>query len=471
VTHPDAGTGRLYDLGVTSPDIAAQRVVAAVEAEDPVAYAAAGQDLVDALPAAGPDDIQPALARLVPVLSGISLERGSGLARVVGGMAWQVVDTSSALGVLVNRACEAMEGAARFLALHRELLGDPPAPQNASAVRETIDRFAAAAAASATEPRKLALAWFTAPDWVQPVLYLSQRADVRAALPQRERLLAAVESIRENLGVANWLYGLLLVLDDAPLIVLHRQSGLGYRVTIGGIGNNAQLQTLIAARLIGEPEAGWLPGTPPSPDMTAAADGSGPMQPPGGIVPQFSLADLQGARLPAAGRPADIPVLQGERVIVLDPPSGEAWGPGRVYALMQPSLRAERQLTPEEAAAWLAKAQPARALSDDQLAWTDDMTIRLPPGRTPGELVDLVLQAALRGSAAQEIELSLAREFALNEDDARLARDRTFGGLVRAATRNPANRPAPDKDPIAFESFQRGEADRSLIARIYPQFA
>ena len=86
-------------------------------------------------------------------------------------------------------------------------------------------------------------------------------------------------------------------------------------------------------------------------------------------------------------------------------------------------------------------------------------------------MADLVLQAAHRGTAAEEIELALAREFALNEDDARLARDRTLGGLVRAATRNPANRPAPDKDPIAFESFQRTEADRSLIARIYPRFA
>jgi hypothetical protein len=28
-----------------------------------------------------------------------------------------------------------------------------------------------------------------------------------------------------------------------------------------------------------------------------------------------------------------------------------------------------------------------------------------------------------------------------------------------------------DETPIAFESFQRGEADWSLIARIYPQFA
>lgn len=281
----------------------------------------------------------------------------------------------------------------------------------------------------------------------------------------------AVESIREDLDVANWLHGLLLVLDDAPLIVLHRQSGRGYRVTISGIGNNAQLQTLLAARLIGEPEAGWLPGVPPSRDMTAAADGSGPVQPPGGIVTQFSLADPRGARVPGAGRPADIPLLRGERVIVLDPPSRETWGPGRVYPLMQPSLRVEYQLTPEDAAAWLAKAQPAQGPPDEQLVWTDDMTIRLPPGRTAAEVVDLVLQAALRGTADEEIEFALSREFALNEDDARLARDRTFGGLVRAATRNPANRPAPDKDPIAFESFQRGETDRSVIARIYPEFA
>ena len=444
--------------------------MAAVEAQDPVAYAAAGQDLVDALRAAGPGDIEPALARLAPSLSVIPLHRGNGLAQVVGGMAWQVADTTPVLGVLVDRACEAMEDAARFLALHRELLGDPPAPEDASAVQETVDQFAAAAA-SAEDPRRLAMAWFAAPDWVQPVLFLSQRADVRAALPRRERLLRAVESVRENIDVATWLHGLLLVLDDAPLIVLHRQSGRGYRVTVSGIGNNAQLQTLLAARLTGEPEAGWLPGTPPTPDMIAAADGSGPVQPPGGIVAQFSLADARGALLPGAGRPADIPLLQGERVIVLDPPSRAAWGPGRVYPLMQPSLRVDRQLTPDDAAAWLAKAQPALEPPDDQLEWTDDMTIRLPPGRTAADVVDLVLEAALRGTAAEEIEVILARELALSPDDAFLARDRTFGGLVRAATGNPQNRPAPDKDPIAFESFQRGEADRSVIARIYPELA
>jgi hypothetical protein len=456
---------------VVSPDQAAGRVVAAVAAQDVAAYQAAGQELVDALKSASPGDIEPALARLVPVLRQIPLGRGNGLAQVVGGMAWQVTDTSAVLGVLVDRACQGMERAARFLALHREVLGEPPAPGDIPAVQETTDRFMAAAGDRPEAPGSLAAAWFAGPDWVQPVLYLSQRADVRAALPQRERLLAAVESIRDNFDEANWLYGLLLVLDDAPLIVLHRPSGRGYRVTIGGIGNNAQLDTLLAARLVGDPEAGWLPGTPPSPEVAAAADGSGPVQPPGGIVAQFSLAELQGAGLPWTGRPADIPLSDGERVVVLDAPSGQAWGPGRVYPLMQPTLRVDGQLTSGEAAAWLAKARPAQEPPENQVVWTDDMTIRLPPRRTVAELADLVLRAAERGEAPEEIAQALASEFGLTEDDAHLACDRALGGLVRAATGNPANCPSPEKDPIAWQTYQRGTADPSLVARIYPKFA
>jgi hypothetical protein len=103
--------------------------------------------------------------------------------------------------------------------------------------------------------------------------------------------------------------------------------------------------------------------------------------------------------------------------------------------------------------------------------WTDDMTIPLSPGRTAAEVVEFVLQAALRDLPDDELERLLAAEFLLSPDDAALARDRSFGGLVRAATRNPENCPARDKDPLAWESFQRGTRDPSLIARIYPQFA
>ena len=34
--------------------------------------------------------------------------------------------------------------------------------------------------------------------------------------------------------------------------------------------------------------------------------------------------------------------------------------------------------------------------------WTDDMTIPLPPGRTAADVVEFVLQAALRGTPDDE---------------------------------------------------------------------
>ncbi|MBN9519428.1 hypothetical protein J0H58_13040 [bacterium] len=105
----------------------------------------------------------------------------------------------------------------------------------------------------------------------------------------------------------------------------------------------------------------------------------------------------------------------------------------------------------------------------DGWALTDDMTVALPPGRTVAEVVEVVIQAALAGSADEETERRLAAEFGLSADDAALARDRAFGGLVRAGTRIPENCPSPVKDPVAWESYQRGTRDPSLVSRIYPQ--
>ena len=103
--------------------------------------------------------------------------------------------------------------------------------------------------------------------------------------------------------------------------------------------------------------------------------------------------------------------------------------------------------------------------------WTDDMNIPLPPGRTVEKVVDYVIQAALRGTPNETTEHLLAAEFLLSPEDAALARDRTCGGIVRAATRNPENCPRREKDPMAWESFQRATRDPSIVARIYPQYA
>jgi hypothetical protein len=342
-----------------TPTAAVDEVAAAVQARDVRQFERSVQRMVQSVQAATPEEIQPAVLRLAPVVDQMACGVGADLVKILGNMADMGTDPLPVLPMLVERACAAMEDAARF----KELYGDPPSIEDESAIPEAVRRIRDVAARHGMAPddaELLAQAWFAGDHWVQPVLYLCQRADVRKALPQRDRLLTAVHNVREDLGTAQWLHGLLLVLDDVALTVVHRTTGRGYRVTIGGIGDNFQLHTLLAARLIGREDQGWLPGTPPTPAMVAAADGTGDPQPRGGILGQFNLVDLHGKWLWNEGRPADIPVTDGERVVVIDPPAyPRSWNLGRAYPLMKPTVRVDRQLSQQEAHDWLARAEPS----------------------------------------------------------------------------------------------------------------
>ena len=103
--------------------------------------------------------------------------------------------------------------------------------------------------------------------------------------------------------------------------------------------------------------------------------------------------------------------------------------------------------------------------------WTDDLNVPLPPGRTVKEIVEFVIHAALSGTPDHVTEQLLIAEFSFTVEDAALARDRTFGGIVRAASRKGINCPDCRKDPMAWESFQQAMRDPSIVTRIYPQFA
>ncbi|MEU4620320.1 hypothetical protein AB0G04_10135 [Actinoplanes sp. NPDC023801] len=103
--------------------------------------------------------------------------------------------------------------------------------------------------------------------------------------------------------------------------------------------------------------------------------------------------------------------------------------------------------------------------------WTDDLTVPLPPGCTPADVVDLLVQVAGRPSAGDEAVRVLGVRYAIASDDAEFLYDRFCGGLVRAATGNPLNCPPADKDPVAWESFQRGITDPYLVGRGHPGLA
>jgi hypothetical protein len=347
----------------------------ALAAGDQERFEAATRSLGAATLRAAPDDVQDAMARLAGILATIRFGRGTDLARLAGAMTSHGPMPRELLPVLVRRAAEVMEVAARFAAIYGADDESLPSAEDPSLIqpvmgrlRDIIGRTAAATplpgmpelpVAPEADALALAEAWFTGNGWVQPVLFLSQRKDVRAILPERARLLAATKAVAEHLNAAHWLYGLLLVLDDEELIVLHRLTGRGYRVTISGIGDNFQLHTLLAASLIGDESRGLLPGQPPTPSEIAAAS-DGDLTPPDGIKGNFNLVDANGAWIWNEGRPADIPRLEGTRVVVIDPPPyARSWNAGRAYPLMPPIITVDEILPAAEAGRWLSMVKPA----------------------------------------------------------------------------------------------------------------
>jgi hypothetical protein len=163
---------------------------------------------------------------------------------------------------------------------------------------------------------------------VAEAVLLLQQKDVRLNLPHREVLTELVDEIgplREELGD---LVELLAVLDDEPLIVLHRPSATGYALTISGIAGNSELAELLGATLRDH-----------------------------GVSGQFTMVDHTGSWIGAEGRPADIPELDGRRVILLEPrPYGQSWRIDRDFPQMHPEMRLDQVLPDAEVARLLLRA-------------------------------------------------------------------------------------------------------------------
>ncbi|GAA1821910.1 hypothetical protein GCM10009735_65630 [Actinomadura chokoriensis] len=342
---------RRYDAAVFGakrralPDICAD-LVAAVGRRDGAAFDAAEAALPRAVRRADGAEMTRAVAVLRPAIEEFGVGSGGELARLAGGLLEVGADPGAVIGVLALHGAEALEAAVLLPPLWKGRGGvGRPDPQR---LPEVLERCG-------PENRHVVEAWFAADEWVRALLVPLQRREVRAALPHRERLLAAAQAAAEVVEGASFLPGLLRVLDDETVVVLHRADGRAFEVTIGGIGDNFQLHTLLAHALIG---GGLLPGTPPEPRWVAAATDGDP-EPRGGIQGQFNLVDAFGEWIWNEGAPADIPLLGGRRVIVVDPPPyPRGWNAGRVYPLMAPLARVDRPLGAAEAAEWMGRIAP-----------------------------------------------------------------------------------------------------------------
>ncbi len=89
-----------------------------------------------------------------------------------------------------------------------------------------------------------------------------------------------------------------------------------------------------------------------------------------------------------------------------------------------------------------------------RMQWTDDLTVHLARGTSVHTLVRYLRAAEKEGTRRRDVLAVLTERFALPFDDARLAMDRVRGGVVRAASGNPANQPDPVTDPLAWTSYR-----------------
>jgi hypothetical protein len=155
---------------------------------------------------------------------------------------------------------------------------------------------------------------------------------------------------------------LLIVLDDVDLLVLHPQMRRGYSVRIAGICHNFQLHTLLADALIGDPAQGLLPGPRPDPRAVGMAKDQpfDPEAPP--AQASFHLQTWHAIRPDGShdtgamnhvlwheGTPADIPAVEGLRIVVLSPVTlPRSWRAPRDWTEMVGELEIRQKLSPEQ---------------------------------------------------------------------------------------------------------------------------
>lgn len=337
-------------------------LIGSIEAGDYTAFRRSAEGLAAAGPQAGPAELSAAVTRLAPIIPRISGPFAK--AAVFAGALVEWGGSSLPLApVTPARAAADLELSGMFPGVWARVSGGQPLPDQedeaaepgaAEVLSAAADRLGLPGPAS----RQFATAWFHAGDWMMLMITLLSIREFRAAMASRERLRAAAAVMADRSARAGWLYGLTLVLDDEPLIVLDAGSGRGFQLTMSGIGDNYQLHTLLADRL-----ATRVPGLePPERHWVAAATDTPPTLPGGAVIQRrCRLFDGHGSYVYPEGRPADIQPFDGARVLVLHPPLGRfGWSSGRTYEHMRPTLTFDRELDPPEAAGLLARVETAR---------------------------------------------------------------------------------------------------------------
>ncbi|MFB6527183.1 hypothetical protein [Streptomyces sp. NPDC056399] len=279
-------------------------------------------------------EVPPGPRGIVAVVIGACVERGADATACAPAVFAQAREAFAAAAVF----CEAWAAAGR---------GELPGHEGEGLEEADFERIG-------FEP---VMAWQSLPQFEMACVAMLNSPAVRRSTPGKGELRASVARVSELSGDPfKCLAYALAVLDGEPVVAIDRATGTGFALRASGIGDNFQLHTLLADALVG---GGHLPGRAPSAEAVAMCrDRPGQTSTTG----SFNLLGADGEWIWNEGCPADIPVVDGVRLVVLDPPPYErSWPAGRFFPGMTGDLVLERVLAAEESGALLAQvAQPVR---------------------------------------------------------------------------------------------------------------
>ncbi|MFG2822495.1 hypothetical protein ACGFX4_24055 [Kitasatospora sp. NPDC048365] len=293
----------------------------------------AGPRLAALLPGFPPTGPRPTLA----TAAGFCVERGA--------------DPLACAGPILDAVHQDLRDALEFARRLAAAGAEPPEPDEAN----IDDALLTLLGGEPQHATRLALAWCAVEEWQAPALaVLCRSAEVRrrhaaALLPACRDLAALGHHDLKCLAYA------LALLDDEPVVVLHRPTGRGFELRIGAVADNFQLHTLLAHVLVG---GGHLPGAAPSAESVRLATDPAPARGGSGAVATgaFELLAPNGDRIWNEGLPDDIPVVEGRRLLVLDTPAyRRSWNADRFFPLLPGTAELTRVLSADETRSWFAR--------------------------------------------------------------------------------------------------------------------
>ena len=325
-----------------------------------------GESIGRASPAASRE----AMATLASGLNSLDPEPAGVASRVVGAMIEAGHDPRPARAAMLGALQQTLPVCANIADEARAEVGEPPDHLDEDEAEEWLaERGAEALNEAAGRRPAAATAWQRLHEvWPGAIAMFSVDPEARAEAQELAPLAERIEDVHEAAG---WLRAMLTVLHDEPYVAIEPATRTGVAGRMSGIVENFQLCTLLMDEFPrDEPRV--------SKAAVAVARGDGPQQidetvtgvwnlftyaalRPGGELPDPADMSLSHTWIWNEGMPADIPVLDGHRVLLLGPASySRQWKAQRMFLKLPARLTAD--LLGEDAVAqWLEKIEAAAA--------------------------------------------------------------------------------------------------------------